>query len=105
MPRQRTAEEYIADLIASLKANANVRLFYFPPGRKRKEMCLRLGREVGYGLTMPDAEQVIGTLYGRLVVQFCLDRFGVALDARGFVKAVQEGRAKAGAGNKAQFGP
>ena len=92
-----TAQEYIAELEAALTANQDARLFYFPPGREaRREANLRQAREEGYGLRgLPDAKKIVGTLYGRLVVRFSLDRFGVALDAKEFLAELR--KAKTGA--------
>lgn len=81
--------QFVNDIRDALKANSHARRFYFPSNRKRrKEMNLRLGREIGYGLG-PDSD--IGGLYSLLIVSFSFDSTGVAVDAKEFFGAVQEG--------------
>lgn len=84
--------KFINDVRAAIKDNEHARAFYFPPNKKsRREMSLRLGREIGYGLE-PGAD--IQGLYSTLVVSFSLDSTGVAVDAKEFFDAVREGMDK-----------
>lgn len=84
--------EFINNVRAAIRDNEGARAFYFPPNKKsRREMNLRLGREVGYGL---DSGTDIKGLYSTLIVTFSFDSVGVAVDAKEFFDAVREGMAK-----------
>ena len=86
-------EAYINDLTAAFRQNGVARQVYFPTGKdERKRMNLRLGREIGYGLT-EGAD--LGSLYSRLIVINSFDRTGVCVDNKEFLGAVREGMAKA----------
>ena len=86
-------EAYVNNLIASFRQNGMARQAYFPMDKaKRRRMNLRLGREVGYGLT-EGAD--LGSLYSRLIVIHSLDSTGVCVDNKEFLAAVREGMAKA----------
>jgi len=87
-----TDKQYVAGIMTALRQNSHARELYFSADKaRRREGCLRLGREVGYGL---DGEEVISSLYSQLVVQFCMDNTGIVIDNADFVAAVREGRQK-----------
>ena len=71
---------------------------YFPDDRElRKERNLKLGREIGYGVrawSQSERDFYLQTLYGRFIVANSLDRTGVALDAKDWVGAIEEGIAQ-----------
>lgn len=86
-------QTYIQNLRAALDSSG-ARQFYFPRDRaRRKSANLRLAREIGSGLAdyAPELVQdVIGSLYGILIVSKSLDTTGVAIDAREFVQELQQ---------------
>jgi len=79
-------KQYIQNVRDALRDNVHARLFYFPPDKsRRREMNLRLAREVGFGLrNFPDASNDLGDLYGSLIVMFSFDTTGVCIDAKAF---------------------
>ena len=78
-----TTETYIHELRDALRTEG-AHSFYFPPGKElRRDRNFRLAREVGWGLqNSPDAESIIQSLYGMLVVANSLDTTGVCVDAK-----------------------
>jgi len=91
------ANTYLQAIRLALNDNPHAREFYFPASAtRRKEGSLRLGREFGYGLAgLQDSKSVIGSSYGMLVVANCFDRTGVQVDAKEWVRAIQDGITKA----------
>ena len=78
-----TTESYIHELRDALKTEGAHSL-YFPPNKKlRRNRNFRLAREIGHGLQdSPDAESVIQSLYGMLIVANSFDTTGVCVDAK-----------------------
>lgn len=99
------ANSYLQAIRSALRDNPHARQFYFPPSAtRRKEGSLRLGREFGYGLAgLQDGEAIIGATYSTLVVANCFDRIGVQVDAKEWVRAIQDGMRKARAYNAGQW--
>ena len=85
--------EYVQALRQALKC-PGARAFYFPPGKaKRKERVLRLAREFAFGLAdypPKDVNDIMGSLYGQLVVEHSFDSTGVVVDAKEWVTEIRE---------------
>jgi hypothetical protein len=62
---------------------------YFPPNQKeRKRQNLKLAREIGYGFNAFPNEainNIIGSLYGKLIVANSFDQTGVAISNKEFI--------------------
>lgn len=80
---KQNLSKYIENMRRSLKA-PGAHALYFPPSAKaRKVGSLRLAREIGFGLRgFPEdiLTDVLGTLYGKLIVENCLDTTGVQVN-------------------------
>lgn len=83
---------YLAELASALRGGG-ARQFYFPMDAElRRKRNLRLGRELGYGLTEDDE---LSSLYSTLIVINSMDSVGVCVDNAEFLAAVREGIARA----------
>lgn len=86
------AQKYIDDLINSLNYQG-AHEFYFPRDKiLRTERCLRLGREIGYGLkSFPDKEvkNLLSSLYGLIIVRNSFDSIGVCITNKEFIAEIK----------------
>ena len=66
---------------------------HFAPDRiyHGKEGAMRLAREVGFGLRdFKDADNIVQSLYSRLLVKFTLSSGGVPVDAKEWFEEIRE---------------
>ncbi len=88
-------DKYLSEIRDALRT-ANAHNTWFGPDRKAQ--CLRLGREIGFGLAdYSDSEinDYLGVTYGTLVVINTLDSVGVPIDNKDWVAAIRAGINKA----------
>ena len=81
-----TAAEYVRSLESVLAP-------HFAPGGlyHGKDGAMRLAREVGYGLRgLEGADDIVTSLYSRLLVRFTFNSKGVPVDAKPWFAAVRE---------------
>ena len=66
---------------------------YFPPDKQdRRDANLKLAREIGFGLNAYPAsavKDILGSLYGQLIVANSFDSIGVCIDAKEWTQAIQ----------------
>lgn len=85
-----TITDYLHSIERALSYN---RQTWFPMEREdRRDMNLRLAREIGYGLgTYDDWHNHVSATYSTLVVRNSFDSVGVAIDSSEWVDAMQAG--------------
>lgn len=85
-------KKYIQELRNSLRTSA-AHFTYFPSNKKERHVAnLKLAREIGYGLKDYPAnavKDILGTLYGQLVVANSFDSTGVCVDNKEWVETIQ----------------
>ena len=87
-------DEYLRAIEGALAAN---REEWFPMDTEtRRLQCLRLGREIGYGMAAFDHWQKhVAETFSRLVVRNSFDPVGVPIDMKEWVAAINAGAASA----------
>ena len=87
-----TLDKYLQNLRSALHSSGSHYL-YFPADKvARHSGCLRLARELAFGLRDYDRDEVDDQLkacYGTLIVSNCFDQTGVVLDAKEFLAEVK----------------
>lgn len=89
-----TLSRHVTEIEYQIESNKSK---WFPVNKnERKDMCLKIGQKLGYGLGLFDDWQTYAqTAYGKLIIKNSQDSIGVVITAKEWMNAIRDGRNQA----------